>query len=300
MTQRFNLFLAAILLLIGLPGYWLLFDNTSPRPPAAPVTIEQLRAAAASLPVQSPLRIEAEAIAGERIAQSYYAAGAGLAPVRAVTMALRFPMADGHSLVVDSGPGLANARALSIEGFDAAAQARVEAAAASADKVVVTGAGPEKTGGLAALVARGASGANLWLTAPQLDAVFSAREGATAEEQKPRLSGTGLQVVAPGVVVIPTPGIASEDAQMIYVRLASGAEYLLCGDVSPLRANWGRLRLFSRLAEPGSDSESRARHFAWLRTIQALKREAPALVVVPGRDSMPLAGVPGFPPAGSL
>lgn len=293
MTHRFNLFIATLFLLFALPGYWLLFANVSARPPAVPLTIVQLRHLAASLPGQLPVRVEAETITQRRIPQTYFAAGTGFMPVVVSTLAFRLPDADGTATVINSGTSGSAAETGRLGPFDDAAQQRVDAALLTADKVLVTGTGPERTGGLAALMARRAVTDNLWLTPAQLNEVILASQ-ARSTDRRARLVGVGVMAVAPGIVVIPTTGSSDDLDQMIYVRLADGREYLFCGEIAPLTASWTRLRVQSRLAASRDDAESRARNFAWLRTIQSLKREAPGLVIVPGRDASSLGDAPRF------
>jgi glyoxylase-like metal-dependent hydrolase (beta-lactamase superfamily II) len=100
---------------------------------------------------------------------------------------------------------------------------------------------------------------------------------------RPAITGTAPVAVAPGVVVIPahshTPG-----SQMIFVRLASGHEFLFAGDISTFTQNWTETRARSRLVGDYLAPEERGEVFAWLRTIQALKAQNPALVVLPGHD----------------
>lgn len=71
---------------------------------------------------------------------------------------------------------------------------------------------------------------------------------------------------------------------MIYVRLADGREVLFAGDIATMAASWQELRARSRLIGDYLAPEDRREVYAWLRTIRALKAEAPNLLIVPGHD----------------
>jgi len=71
---------------------------------------------------------------------------------------------------------------------------------------------------------------------------------------------------------------------MIYVRLADGREVLFAGDIATMAASWQELRARSRLIGDYLAPEDRREVYAWLRTIRALKAEAPGLLIVPGHD----------------
>lgn len=89
----------------------------------------------------------------------------------------------------------------------------------------------------------------------------------------------GLSALAPGVVGIPAAG-----GQMIFARLADGREVLFTGDIAPLTANWLHLRAPSRWRGQAEPPERRREAEAWLRTIREWHRQAPGLVILPGRD----------------
>ena len=93
--------------------------------------------------------------------------------------------------------------------------------------------------------------------------------------------------VAPGVVVIPTPGVGP-GTRMIFVRLAEGRELLFAGEIAPLNVSWRQDRPPPR-AVTLFHRRPRVEIAQWLRTIRRLKWSAPLLVIVPGRD-------PALPP----
>lgn len=56
MRRKINLTLLVLILLIGLPYYWLLLDNRPGKAEPKPITIEQLRGLAGSIPARPPAR----------------------------------------------------------------------------------------------------------------------------------------------------------------------------------------------------------------------------------------------------
>ena len=71
---------------------------------------------------------------------------------------------------------------------------------------------------------------------------------------------------------------------MIFVRMASGREYLFAGDIASFEQNWKELRARSRLVGDWFAPEDRREVYSWLKTIRALRDEAPRLEIVPGHD----------------
>ena len=97
------------------------------------------------------------------------------------------------------------------------------------------------------------------------------------------ITGTAPVAVAPGVVVIPAAS-HTEGSQMVFVRLADGRELLFTGDIATMAQNWQELRARSRLIGEHFAPEDRTQVFAWLKTIRALKAQAPGLVILTGHD----------------
>jgi hypothetical protein len=71
---------------------------------------------------------------------------------------------------------------------------------------------------------------------------------------------------------------------MIFVRLADGREYLFTGDIATMAQSWQDLRARSRLIGVYLAPENRDEVFTWLKTIRALKGQAPKLEVIAGHD----------------
>ena len=285
MTRRLNRILLVLLLAIGLPFYWFLIDNSGATLPAKPITIAQLRSLAAAIPGEAPYAAEAERAAFRRVPGDLMVAGAGLKRKLIGYMAFRLLVRGGRSVMIESGITPAIATAVNAESFNLSAQARIDRELDRTGLILVTHEHPDHLGALAAHGGSALAEA-AWLNPAQLPTSPSARQlpWPSNAHLQARIVGSAPVAVAPGVVVIPAPGSHTPGSQLIYVRLADGRELLFAGDNSSFAQNWQELRGRSRLVETWFAPENRAEVFAWLKTIRALKAQAPSLVVVPGHD----------------
>lgn len=284
MTKRLNLILLVLALLIGVPYYWYLLDNSGADLPAKPITITQLRSLAASMPGQAPAAVQLEWAAHRRVPGNIMVAGSGLKRKLVGYMAFRLPVSGGKPIMIDSGITAQDGRTMQVEHHFADAQARIEQALDEAGLILVT---HEHLDHLGALVRHGGPALlqTARLNAAQLPPSAWSNKLPWHGTPPPVRLGTGVPfAVAPGVVVIPAPDSHTPGSQMIYVHLADGREVLFAGDISSFAQNWQELRGRSRLLEQFFAPENRAEVFAWLKTIQAWKVQAPELIVVPGHD----------------
>ena len=279
MTHRLNKILLVLILAIGLPYYWFLLDNSGASLPAKPVTIAELRQLAASIPGEAPYAVEAERAAWRNVTGNAMVAGSGMKSKLVGYMAFRLPVHGGKPVMIESGITPEIAAAQNAKSFNKSAQERIDRELDGAGLILVTHEHPDHLGALAAHGGQ-ALQQNAWLNPRQLAAALPWN----GPRPVARLTGMALQAVAPGVVVISAPGSHTPGSQLIYVRLADGHEVLFAGDNSSFAQNWQELRGRSRLVETWFAPENRAEVFAWLKTIRALKTQAPGLLVVPGHD----------------
>ncbi len=284
MTKRFNLFVLALIVLLGAPYYWLLLDNRPGDASAKPISIAQLRDLAASMPGEAPYRVEMELVAWRRLPGNLFVAGSGLKRKLIGVMAWHLPVKDGPGIVIDSGLPRNAAEEMGLEYFDDAAQARVTGALLRAGTILITHEHGDHEGGLVALGDKDVL-AKARLNSDQIEGnrwteLLPWPQGARPQ---PSLAGSDPVAVAPGVVVIPaashTPG-----SQIIFVRLSDGREFLFAGDIATFAQSWRETRARSRLIGDWFAPEDRGEVFAWLKTIKAWKDQAPGLLIVPGHD----------------
>ena len=285
MTKRLNWFLLTVLLLFAAPCYWLLLDNRPGDVPAKPVGIEQLRSLAANIAGPAPSALEVEVVGWRRLPGDLFVAGSGIKRKHVAVMAWRLLVPGAKPIVIDSGMTAAAAQEMGMEYFRAPAQARVDAALRDAGMILITHEHPDHLGGLVAvgglpLTNAARLGPQQLPTAALASKMVPWPKGVTLQA---KLASTGLQAVAPGVVVIPAPS-HTPGSQMIYVRMANGREYLFAGDIATFAQSWEELRARSRLVGDYVAPENRAEVFAWLKTIRALKKSAPKMTVLAGHD----------------
>lgn len=284
MTKRFNLLLLVLLLLLGLPYYWLLLDNRPGDAAPRPISIGQLRQLAGSIPGQAPHAVEMELVAFRRLPGNLMVAGAGMKRKLVGVMVWQLPVKDGRPVVIDSGLTQSAAHEMGFEEYRTDAAARVETALRAAGLILITHEHIDHEGGLVALndpavMSRARLNPdqisdNRW--ADMLPWMQGARP-------QPALAGSEPMAVAPGIVVIPAPS-HTPGSQMIFVRLTDGREFLFAGDIASFAQNWQETRARSRLVGDWFAPEDRPAVYSWLHTIRILKQAAPGLSIVPGHD----------------
>jgi glyoxylase-like metal-dependent hydrolase (beta-lactamase superfamily II) len=279
MARRLHIAMLIIVAASFAAFYWLMRDSRPGDAPAKPIAMAELRALAGSMPGNAPSRIDAELVGTRQVAGDIVAAGSGLRQAVIGSMAYRLAVPGAGPIVIDSGIRAHPAAALGISNYLAPGQRRVEAALRRAGVVVLTSERAEHSGGLRAVLREGMGHARVVINARQKRRL----ERLGAKAPPATIFGTAPQAVAPGVVVVPTPGI-STGSQMVFVRLADGREFLFTGDAAMLDVSWRELRAQGRIAGWRGGVPDRREAYAWLRTIRALKRQAPDMLVVPGHD----------------
>lgn len=283
MARRLNLFLLIMILLVGVPFYWLMIDNRPGDVAPKSISIAQLRQLAASMPGQPPVAVEYEMSTLRLLPRGLFAAGYGIKRHPIFVTAFRLPVPGAKAIMIDSGIHAEDADAMGMNIRYPGAQARIDRALQSAGMILFTHEHPDHMG--AALRLGGPIMQSARFNAAQLPAnplagTLRWPSGFTA---RAAITGAAPQAVAPGVVVIPaashTPG-----SQMIFVRLVDGKEFLFAGDIATLDVSWQEQRARSRLVGDYLAKENRSEVFAWLRTVAKLKAEAPDLNIVPGHD----------------
>jgi hypothetical protein len=264
LTPRFNLLLLILLLLVGVPLYWFQLDDSAPGAKAYPLDIARLRDLAASIPGQAPRELRQEVVGYRTLLSNRIAAGSGFRPVRLAVRAFEAVVPGQPPILIDAGTTPRDAKKRDVEDFDAAAQHRVDRRVEIAAMKLV-------------LLDRPLHRGNPALSSPEAIPL-------------PDLGNGEPRAVAPGVVLIPLPGLPDR-ARMVYIRLEDGREFLFTGDVATIDANWLQLRPPARTFRSMTDGDERRETVSWLMTIKALKRAAPAMSIVAGHEPRDVAGI---------
>ena len=284
MRHRYKLLLA-LAVIVAVPYYWLLIDNRPGDDPGPVIRIADLRRLADTIPGPRPERVALQQVGWRRIPGTLFVAGGGL---KRNLLSIQAGLISGPwgDVVVDGGFGPQDAEAFGLEVFQPHNQARVDAALRRARLIVFTHEHVDHIGGLLRLGDWARVLPHALITPEQMPSGPVARvlpwpKGAATAIRPFRY--TGMAAIAPGVVLIRTPG-HTPGSQMVYTRLADGREVLFAGDTSTMARNWQQLRARSRLVGDLIVHEDRHAVFGWLKAIRRLHRAAPAMTIVPGHE----------------
>ena len=284
MRRRYRILLV-LTAIVGLPYYWLLIDNRPGDNPGPVIRIADLRRLAETIPGPNPESVAIQQVGWRRVPGTLFVAGGGL---KRNLLSIQAGLISGPwgDIVVDGGFGPQDAEAFGLEAFQPHHQARVDAALRRARLIVFTHEHVDHMGGLLRLNDWARVLPHALITPEQTPSGTVARvlpwpKGAGAAIQPFRYRG--MKAIAPGVVLIRTPG-HTPGSQMVYTRLANGREVLFAGDTATMARNWQQLRARSRLVGNLIVHEDRTAVFGWLKAIRRLHRAAPAMTIVPGHD----------------
>ncbi len=272
--------------LAGAAFWWLMLDARAPSTPGSPFDLEVWRTLASEDPDCAPRDLRMEIVGGDRAPG--WAAEAGRFGTAFVVAYTSFQLTGPCSTIVIGGavdPDGAKAAAQSDEAwFDDRAYARMTAAMLEADLVMVTHEHFDHVLGIVRHPDPAGLARRLALNGRQLFGLnrFSPPEEIMAIA--PRRFDDPVRI-APGVVVAAAPG-HSPGTQVIFIRLATGREYLLIGDIVWVMSNLQTLKTRPRimqylLFEP---NEQRGEVLRQVRALSAMARANPDLIMVPSHD----------------
>ncbi|MEX1252026.1 MAG: hypothetical protein WEA77_12625 [Hyphomonas sp.] len=178
--------------------------------------------------------------------------------------------------------------------FDEPAYETLLAAMLAADQVLITHEHLDHVMAVARHPDPAALAPRLVLNAPQIAALAVFARGTldpAIANLAPRLDGT-VQLVAPGVVIVPAPG-HTPGSQLVFIRTRDGRETLLIGDVA-----WSLDAVEMLTTRPVltqymifDPNEDRAAVKAQLRALHDLMATNPDLIVIPAHDGNLIVGL---------
>lgn len=278
--------LMGLLLLVGAAYYWLLVNAGPGDAPIHRIDLAQLRAAANAMPGDKPTGLEYVVIASRSVPGAALAAGSGLRQVTSGIIAWHV-QTPGGGIVIDSGLSQTDAQTMKMTRYDKRAAALVGRWMDDARLILFTHEHIDHVGGF--LDHPGFEGiARKAVISPRLLRGMTSLWRENTGLIPPPRAIPQVMPVAPGVVIIQTPG-HTPASQMIFVQTAGRREYLFAGDTGSLAENIMKPTPRSRLLADWLVKEDRPAVIGWLKGIAALRKQNKRLVVVPSHDPVWIA-----------
>lgn len=282
----FNRIALLLILIVAVPYYWFLMDPgpTSVTPRA--IDIGRLRALAESRQGPRPVAIEYAAVATNKEPGTFLIAGGGLRSEDTGVFVWRL-ITPGGDTIINSGLTQDQASVSGYDHYHREMQQTVNAWLLAARRVIFTSEDIDHIGGLVSQLLKDGSIAGKLVGNPaQVEAVRALAPSLMGASRPPLAAlaePSSYAAIAPGIAVMRTPGFL-DGAQMIYVRLQDGREYLFAGDSAPMRRNveWQRPR--SRYAAKWYGHEDRTATLGWIKGLARLGAQEPGLKIVYGND----------------
>jgi len=269
--------LGILLVLLAAATVYRLFYDNGMASGRYPLDLAAIRAEADTVPGAVPERIEVEVLSFQQVPRIAMQAGADWASVDLIRTSYRLVWPD-RSVIIDTGHDEKSARATGVKIYERPAWDRLQAALKTADTIVVTHEHGDHIGGLAASPALAGIAPRALLLPEQAAALPAAPRPAVRP-----LRYTGLQAIAPGVVLIRAAG-HTPGSQMVYVRRGDGHEYIFMGDTASLSGNVANLHARSRLVADFMAKEDRSIVLVQLQALRRLALANPDVTLVPGHD----------------
>lgn len=275
-----------LILIVAVPYYWLLMDPGPTSVAPRDIDIARLRTLADSQPGARPEAIEYAAIATNTDPGTFFVAGGGLRSERTGVFVWRL-LTPGGDTIINLGLTKDQAMASGYDDYHPEILETAERWLVSARRIIFTSEDIDHVGGLVTLLLRERTLANKLVGNPPqvstIKALAPTLTGALKSAPDAMKDPSGYAAIAPGISAVRTPGYL-DGAQMIYVRLQDGREYLFVGDTAPMRRNVEWVRPRSRLAAEWYAHEDRAQTLAWIKGLSRLEEREPGLTIVYGHD----------------
>ena len=285
-----------VLIIIGIPAYWwLALESHIPSSAHYSIDMTAVRRLADAGDVDLPEAIRVETIGHLLVPEAFAIAGGGWQKLDMPVSAYEVVYKD-RAVIVDTAFNADVAKQMGANVFDDEAYARLGAALAAAQLIVVTHEHADHAGGLLAQPNLKDLMGKARLTPVQVTELKKAVGKAQASKLNVTstvfdgyqgIDDTPYQAIAPGVVLIKAPG-HTPGSQMVYVKRADGQEILFLGDVAWQMRNIEEVRERPRLATwlAGEDREAVMGEFVELHRLHTAE---PNLNMMPGHDSAELS-----------
>jgi glyoxylase-like metal-dependent hydrolase (beta-lactamase superfamily II) len=238
-----------------------------------------------------PVAIRVETIGHLLVPAAFAIAGGGWQKLDMPVSAYEIAYKD-HAVIVDTAFNADVAKQMGANDFDDSAYARLGAALATAQMIIVTHEHPDHVGGLLAQPNLQDLMGKARLTQVQVTELKKAVRGSqmskvnvspTVFDGYRGINDAPYQTIAPGVVLIKAPG-HTPGSQMVFIKRADGQEILFLGDVAWQMRNIEEVRERPRFATwlAGEDREAVMSEFVELHRLHTAE---PNLNMMPGHDS---------------
>lgn len=270
---------------VSVPAYFFLFTTSEDADGRWPLDLAAIRTAAHSIEGELPADIRVEKLGAFEFPSTAEVAGTGWSARRMSVYAyqLVYPT---RTVMVDTAMDEETAKSESLKDFDAAAWARIQKGIAAADFTVVTHEHFDHLGGLAK---NEQAFARALLTTEQLAHEENFKPMKFPAKRPSPLEYTGIKAVAPGVVLIKSPG-HTFGSQLVYVVKADGTELLFLGDVAWQTENVDTVRERARMVTLIM-GENRKNVLQQLQALHELKATAPEVNQIAGHDGVNVDGL---------
>lgn len=276
--------LLSLIVVIGIAAYYFVFDGSIPETSTFDLDITELRQLAEAPPATLPARINVETLARNPAPLFALRAGGAFKEVFMARTVFQIETPAG-SYLIEAGMDRELAEEYGhTENFSNEAWERIQAALAQAKGILVTHEHPDHMGGLVRHPDAAAMAARAMLTREQAVGLTRLSRGNKLPEAFAQLEHLDLdrpQSIAPGIVLVPAAG-HTPGSVMIYVALASGAEFLFIGDIaytfSNIKDGVDRPRFLRWLMH---DPEDRSAVVKQLSALKNLHQREPEITIVP-------------------